>query len=118
MAMNVTTKRSNSANVRIPTVKSLDDDTTITTKNSETPEMSHVSFPAALSPGLPDYIYITKPLQVASNIVLDGKVDTLDKVDESVEADSMVSIPPEMMQASEAAWQHISSCEVEPFALS
>ena len=43
LAMNVTTKRSNSANVRIPTVKSLEDDTTITTKNSDAPEMSHVS---------------------------------------------------------------------------
>ena len=55
---------------------------------------------------------------MTSNIVLDGKADPLDKVDESVEAESMVSIPPEMMQASEAAWQQISSCEVEPFALS
>ena len=55
---------------------------------------------------------------MTSNIVLDGKLEQLCTVDEAKEADSVVSIPPELQKDSEAVWQTISSCEVEPFALS
>ena len=113
------TNKPHSANVRIPTVRSLDEDETLTTKNTELIDTSLVS--VNLSDVIPMIVSECNKCyhpQVTSNVALPGKPPDLGVVEEKNEVESIVSIPKDIQKDSGSVWQAISSCEVEPFALS